>query len=184
MQKKLHCHFRILIFFGPWLTLVLGTNQCESCIDCNYSFISGNVEIMKRYQARKQNSCRTGFSLVELVVVVLIMGILTAVAAPRMFDTSNKAKDAATRSSLSTCRDAIELYKAANGTYPPAATLAAALRPYLKGTFPAVQVSGTNQNNNVVESTADPITPLGTQGWAYNATTGEFVINHASCITW
>ena len=142
---------------------------------------------MKRYEARKRNSCRAGFSLVELVVVVLIMGILTAVAAPRMFDTSNKAKDAATRASLTTCRDAIELYKAANGAYPPAATLPAALRPYLKGTFPSVQsvqVTASNQNNNVVESTADPITPVGTQGWAYNATTGEFVINHPSCITW
>lgn len=143
-----------------------------------------NVEIMKRYQGGKRHYCRTGFSLVELVVVVLIIGILTAVAAPRMFDTSNKAKDAATKSSLMIIRDSIELYRAENGVYPPAATLPTALRPYIKGTFPTVQVTGTNLNNSVATSTADPIAPSGTQGWAYNATTGEFIINHASCITW
>jgi len=117
-------------------------------------------------------------------VVVLIIGILTAVAAPRMFDTSNKAKESATRSSLGTVRDAIEFFRAENGAYPPAATLSTALRPYLKGPFPAVQVKGANTNSDVAASSVDPITASGTQGWAYNATTGEFVVNHSSCITW
>jgi len=139
---------------------------------------------MKSYSQRKYR--RAAFSLVELVVVVLIIGILAAVAAPRMFDTAGNARDAATKASLGIIRDSIELFRSQNGSYPPVATLSTALKPYMKGTFPSVQTTtATNQNNTVVASTADPIAVIaGAAGWAYNATTGEFVINHASCITW
>jgi general secretion pathway protein G len=134
---------------------------------------------------RKKNS-RAAFSLVELVVVVLIIGILAAVAAPRMFDTAGNARDAATKASLGVVRDAIELHRSQNGTYPPVATLATALKPYMKGTFPSVQTTiATNQNNTVVGSSADPIVVVaGAAGWVYNATTGEFCVNHASCLAW
>jgi general secretion pathway protein G len=128
---------------------------------------------------------RCGFSLVELVVVVLILGILAAVAAPKMFDTATDAKTNGTRQSLLTVRNSIELYKAQNSTYPPAATLATALKPYLKGPFPAVQI-GANQNANVAASSQNPIaTPEpGGMGWAYNPTTGDIVVNDATYIAW
>jgi general secretion pathway protein G len=130
-------------------------------------------------------SHRRGFSLVELVVVVLILGIIAAVAAPRMFDTANEARESGTKQSLSVIRDAIELYKAENGSYPPAATLATALKPLIKGAFPKVQL-GANQNATVVASTQNPIAApeAGGAGWAYNQTTGEFVVNEASYLAW
>jgi len=33
-------------------------------------------------------------------------------------------------------------------------------------------------------ATSDPLTPSGSQGWAYSKTTGEFIINHASYSSW
>lgn len=128
---------------------------------------------------------RAGFSLVELVVVVLILGILAAVAAPRMFDTANDARMNGTRQSLSVIRDAIELYKSQNGSFPPAATLSTALKPFIKGAFPSVQI-GANQNATVIASTQNPIatTEPGTAGWAYNQSTGEIVVNNTTYLTW
>lgn len=129
---------------------------------------------------------RDGFSLVELVVVILIVGILAAVAAPRMFDTAGDARQNGTRQSLGVLRDAVELYKAQNGSYPGAASLATNLRPFLKGPFPAVQI-GANQNANVADATGQSpiVTPVaGGAGWAYNPTTGELVVNELAYIAW
>ena len=130
----------------------------------------------------RQKSNRKGFTLVELVVVILVMGIIAAVAAPKMFDTASSARENGTKQSLTVIRDAIELYKAKNETFPPAATLATALKPFLRGPFPACPVG--NKNANVRASTDDPNTPSGSEGWAYNQTTGEFTVNHAAGSAW
>lgn len=128
---------------------------------------------------------RGAFSLVELVVVVLILGIIAAVAAPRMFDTAGEARENSTKTSLAILRDAIELYKARNGAYPPAATFSTAIKPFLKGPFPRVQM-GANKNNTVVATAQDPIaTPeAGGAGWTYNQTSGDIAINDAAYISW
>jgi len=114
---------------------------------------------------------RRAFSLVELVVVVLIVGILAAVAAPKMFDTSKRAKESATKASLSVVRNAIEMYYADKTKYPPAANLADELKGYIKGPFP-VSNYGKMDASVLAGNSAN-----GTTGWVYEESTGGFWVN-------
>jgi len=131
------------------------------------------------------NSRRNAFTLVELVVVIMILGILAAVAAPKLLNTSKVATDKGLRQTLSIVRDAIELYAAENGgNLPPCADATSsfqdAVKDYIRGTFPKSPV-GT-QDKNVTATTTDPVVADATpaNSWKYNTVTGEFIINSAA----
>jgi type II secretion system protein G len=63
---------------------------------------------------------RKGFTLVEILIVVVILGILAAIVIPQFTNASEDAKDSAVRSQLQTIRNQIELYRVRNnGTTPP-----------------------------------------------------------------
>lgn len=130
-------------------------------------------------------SSRSGFTLVELVVVVLIMGIIASVALPKMATSTNTAKTNSAKQSLAVVRDAIELYRADTGSYPAdAATLPTLLKPYLKGPFPAAPM-GTNAGSAAVAVGTDPAAVVtGGAGWAYTVSTGDFYFNDSSGLTW
>ncbi len=53
---------------------------------------------------------RKGFSLVELVIVIVILGIIAAIAIPRISSGSRNAGEAALRANLQTLRNAIDWY--------------------------------------------------------------------------
>jgi len=133
---------------------------------------------------RSQQSRRSAFTLIELIVVVLILGILAAVALPKFVNQSDSAKINGTLQSLSVLRTAIDTYRVNNTSYPTVANLPTALQPYLRTTtFPAT-ACGTNQNNTIVGTANSPPTvTAGGAGWVYNATTGEIAINDATYIS-
>jgi general secretion pathway protein G len=124
---------------------------------------------------------RRGFTLIELVVVILILGILAGVAAPQLFSTSGTATDNGLKQTLSIIRDGLELYAADNaGTFPACATdgvsdFQVSMKDYIRGKFPASPVGA--KNNLIKVSAANPVVADGTTGWMYNVTTGEFICN-------
>ncbi len=132
---------------------------------------------------------RYGFTLVELVVVVLIMGIIAAVALPKMATSTNTAKTNSVKQSLAVVRDAIELFRADTGAYPTTATaLPADLKPYLKGPFPAAPMGANAGSAAVVAGTTTPSVVTGGAGWAYvetaGANQGDFYFNETSGLAW
>ena len=73
---------------------------------------------------RKRMKSQKGFTLVELMVVIAIIGILAAIAVPKLTNSANAAKDAALVADLRTVDSALALYYTTNHSYP--ADLAAA----------------------------------------------------------
>jgi general secretion pathway protein G len=65
----------------------------------------------------KRNS-ESGFTLLELIVVIAIVGILAAVAMPKLKDVPRKANEAVLKTNLHTMRDVIDQHYGDKGRYP------------------------------------------------------------------
>jgi len=61
---------------------------------------------------------KSGFTLVELMVVAIIVAILAAVAIPLMMGNKDRAMATEAQAGLGTLRTAMQVYKAEHGSYP------------------------------------------------------------------
>ena len=70
---------------------------------------------------KKQNSHlsrRSGFTLIEIILVVVIIGILAGIAIPKLGGTSEKAMIAQAQANITALSMAIQEYEIMNGDYP------------------------------------------------------------------
>ena len=63
-----------------------------------------------------------GFTLVEILIVVIILGILAAIVIPQFTNASNDARTSSVQSTLQTIRSQIELFKIQHNDTPPTTT--------------------------------------------------------------
>ena len=128
---------------------------------------------------------QSGFTLVELLIVVIILGILAAVVIPQFNTAAAESKEAALASNLATIRQAIELYKVQLNDSFPGDTIVVQLTtttdvtgaagtkygPYIRNAFPSNPI---NSLATVTTGATMPAAAAGATGWVYCTVNGEF----------
>lgn len=66
----------------------------------------------------KRKTGNRGFTLIELMVVIVILGILAAVIAPKVIGRTDEAKVTEAKVQISNIETALKMYKLDNGAYP------------------------------------------------------------------
>jgi len=78
-----------------------------------------------------------GFTLIEILVVITILGILAALIVPRVMDRPDQARATAARADIAAIMGALKLYRLDNGTYPTTEqTLGALVKKPDRGEIP------------------------------------------------
>lgn len=118
---------------------------------------------------------KRAFTLVEILIVVVILGILAAVVVPQFAGAADEARAGNLQSQIRSIQEQIELYRARTGSYPSLAELQA--DPTDAGTD-----WGPLVDNNYLKSS--PVNPVNGQsavadeagedvGWVYDEATGQ-----------
>jgi type II secretion system protein G len=114
-----------------------------------------------------------GFTLIELMIVVVIIGVLAAIAIPNFVAMQDRAREAAVKSNMHTFQLAMEDFAVKNmGIYPVAADAATVQANLPSGNWPTNPFTGVA--NQAPESWAGAATAPGR--YATNSTTLSYVI--------
>jgi len=129
---------------------------------------------------------RRGFTLVEILIVVVILGILAAIVIPKFTNASEDAKRNSLTSSLHSLRSQIELFMLQHGDKPPAldgadwSELTGQTTYSSRPTGPYISVIPTNSVNghsNILTVTTDQTSGAAVAGsnlgFVYNTSNGK-----------
>jgi prepilin-type N-terminal cleavage/methylation domain-containing protein len=139
-----------------------------------------------RSMKKSMRKSTKGFTLIELMIVVAIIGILAAIAIPKFADLVTKSKESATKGQLGTVRSAVSIYYSdTEGMFPSNGNLAAALTvggKYLqeipRASVPRAGGSTTPGEHNPGTNAIDDgdLTVSDGGGWFYNSGAGHVAV--------
>lgn len=122
---------------------------------------------------------KEGFTLIELMIVVAIIGILAAVAIPRFADLITKSKEGATKGNLGALRSSVSIYYGDNEGYFPVTLDSVDFvgsTDYIE-VIPEIKLAIHTDNNNVDNFNADDPTYDDDGEWAYASRTGKVKVD-------
>lgn len=110
---------------------------------------------------------RPGFTLIELMFVVLIIGILVGIAIPRFMQTLQRAHEGAVRGNLGTLRSSLKVYYAdTEGGYPETLEFLALNGKYVNA-VPNIQLRDYHADSSAVREGTGLTTSNDRNGWLY-----------------
>ena len=120
---------------------------------------------------RKEIYMKKGFTLIELVIVIVILGILVAAVLPKVIGLTDLAKKNSTIAAKNAINSAINMFTATNSSFPSTTA-------DLAGCFASGQLPFNKQVNlnNAVVGSGDPTTSDYSGyncGWVYSSTRGR-----------
>ena len=129
---------------------------------------------------------KTAFTLVEILIVVVILGILAAIVIPQFTSAAEDSKLSNLMSNLQSIRAQLELYKMHhNETYPTSINTQLTSKTDADGTVNAAGAYGPYLHifpaNPFIDDPVEGVKTTGAagEGWSYNSTTGVIVANTA-----
>ena len=115
---------------------------------------------------------RQGFTLIELMIVVAIIGILASIAIPKFADLLRKSSEGAGKGNLASVRSALSVYYAnMEGTYPTVLQ-SITIGGNVIATMPKT-VTPNYHADTIAENDGLPPTVSDASGWHYDNTVGD-----------